>query len=196
MAEEENYDKAKNEFVWLCDPVDGTIPFSFGIPISTFTLSLVHNGESIVGVIANPFVDKIYSAEKGKGAHCNGSPIKVSKADSLVSNMVATEYWAQIPYDTLSFVKYLEGINCNVPILKSIAISGGLTASGETAGFVFPSKTPWDVAASKIIVEEAGGRTTDLYGNEQRYDKEIKGFVASNGILHDELLKIIKKTIL
>ena len=56
--------------------------------------------------------------------------------------------------------------------------------------------SPWDGAAVKVIVEEAGGKVTDLYGNDQKYDKPIKGLVASNGILHDKLLELVKKSLI
>lgn len=71
---------------------------------------------------------------------------------------------------------------------------GTLTACGELAAIIWPGKTPWDIAALKIIIEEAGGKVTDLFGNEQRYDTNIHGCVASNGLIHNKILKIIKES--
>jgi fructose-1,6-bisphosphatase/inositol monophosphatase family enzyme len=65
-----------------------------------------------------------------------------------------------------------------------------LVARGKTAGIIFPGNSPWDIAAVKIIVEEAGGKVTDLTGNEQRYDQPIHGAVVSNGVIHDRLVAL------
>jgi myo-inositol-1(or 4)-monophosphatase len=68
-----------------------------------------------------------------------------------------------------------------------------LVASGEFAAAVFQGRRPWDAAAVKLMVEEAGGRVTNLFGQEQRYDRDTLGFVASNGLVHDELVQLMKK---
>ena len=80
--EESNYDE-NNEYIWVCDPIDGTIPFSIGMPTNVFSLALTHNGEVILGVIYDPYLDRMVWAEKGKGTFCNGKQIFVSKAENL-----------------------------------------------------------------------------------------------------------------
>ena len=77
----------------------------------------------------------------------------------------------------------------------SLTYACAMVAAGEFIGSVFSSPKPWDCAAVKLIVDEAGGKTTDLYGNEQRYDKTLHGFIASNGIVHNKLVEIVKEYI-
>ena len=193
LAEEESYEHEGKEFVWLCDPVDGTIPFSHGIPISTFTLALVQNGEPIIGVIFDPFGKNLFFGAKGQGAYLNNKKIRVAEKTSLVSTIVFCEYWKQSPYKTLPIIEALENINCNVPILKSIAYGCGLVAAGEGAGVIFPGSKPWDIAAAKLIIEEAGGITSSFNGQNQRYDQEIQGFIGANKTLHPQLVELVKK---
>lgn len=155
----------------------------------------MRNGNPILGIIVDPFQKKYFFAEKDKGAYLNNKKINVSKRDTLQGSLVFTEYWKQSPYETLHLIEALEDKNCHTPIMKSIAYGAGLAAAGEAVGIIFASDKPWDIAAAKIIIEEAGGKVTNLYGNEQRYDQNIQGCVASNGILHNALLDIVKKTV-
>jgi len=91
LGEEESYHSEGKEYLWVCDPVDGTVPFSHGIPTFAFSLALVKNGKPILGVIYDAALDHLYVAEAGKGAHMNGRKIKVNK--SGLKNSVA--FWDQ-----------------------------------------------------------------------------------------------------
>ena len=71
-----------------------------------------------------------------------------------------------------------------------------MIASGKFIGQAISTPKAWDCAAVKLLIDEAGGKTTDLYGNEQKYDGALKGFVASNGVVHDEIIEILSKTLL
>jgi fructose-1,6-bisphosphatase/inositol monophosphatase family enzyme len=73
---------------------------------------------------------------------------------------------------------------------------GMLVASGELIANIFPGNKPWDTAAQKIIIEEAGGKVTDLLGNEQRYDRRTGGILATNGLVHDRLLAMLREVII
>lgn len=196
LGEEASSFQTNKEFVWLCDPVDGTIPFSHGIPISTFVLSLTKNGEPILGLIYDPFGNNLYFAEQGKGTTHNNKKIKVSKNKSLKSALVFCEHWQQAKFNTLPIIEALEKLDCHCPIYKSIAYGAGLVARGEISGLIFPGAHAWEMAAIKIIVTEAGGKVTDFYGHDQRYDGAINGGIATNGQIHNQLIKIISKSIL
>lgn len=196
LAEEESDMSQQSEFVWVCDPVDGTIPFSHGLPISTFSLALVKNGESILGVIYDPFQDYLFFAEKGKGAYLNDKKISVSKADTFYGAVANCEFYNTAIYDTSKLAVYLQMIKgVQAMRLSSFIFSVALVAVGEMAFAVYPGKFAHDAAAGKVIIEEAGGKATDLFGKEQKYDREINGFLVSNGLLHEEVTKIIKETV-
>jgi myo-inositol-1(or 4)-monophosphatase len=188
----------KSDYVWVCDPLDGTIPFSHGIPTSAFSLALVFKGQPILGVVYDPFMDRLFSAEKGKGAFLNNKRIHVSKIKKLNDKRTAIDmcYWKTARYNISKIAEHLIMKIGVINISGSgIIYSGMLLAAGELSVVFFPHYTPHDVATIKIIVEEAGGKATDLFGNQQRYDRKTKGLLATNGYLHKELLKIVKAKI-
>ena len=195
LAEEQSNIKDVSEYVWVCDPVDGTIPFSCGIPLSTFSLALVKNGKVILGVVNDPFSERLFVAEKSRGAFLNDKAIRVSTASSLENTMGSYEMFKRAKYNVAKLADHLEMSDVKMMKLASIVYPSALVAVGEIDFTVFPSSTPWDGASIKIIVEEAGGKVTDIFGNEQRYDKDTNGFVASNGILHDQLIDLTSKLV-
>lgn len=184
----------QNEFVWICDPVDGTIPFSHAIPACSFSLALLQSGKPILGVIYNPFSKRMYYAETDKGALLNDKPIHVSKISTIERNFVGICVWNLAPINIIKTFEALinKGINFQT---GSTAYLGALVASGESVANIFPGTDPWDFAAVKVIVEEAGGMVTDLFGSDQRYDRETKGAIASNGAVHDQLIEIVQTTV-
>ena len=186
---EEGSRLVNSEYVWVCDPVDGTVPFSHGWPTFVFSLALTKNGESMLGVIYDPVSDRLLHAEKGTGAFLNGQKISVSK-DSNFSKMSLVEVAGE--YRLPSIREKLTAEGCYLPAFYSCVYAGMLVATGEFAANIYEYDKPWDGAAVKIIVEEAGGKVTDLKGEEQRYDKEINGFIASNGLIHQKLVDVIR----
>jgi len=195
LAEEQSNIKNVSEYVWVCDPVDGTIPFSHGIPLCTFSLALVKNGEVILGVVNDPFSERLFVAEKGKGTFLNNKAIRVSTVSSLENAMGDCEMFKRAKYNTAKLTDRLIMFNDRLTRLNSMIYPSVLIAAGELDFTIFSHITPWDAASVKIIVEEAGGRVTDIFGNKQRYDKDINGFVASNGVLHDKLIDLTSKLV-
>ena len=194
ITEEYPSESADKEFVWVCDPVDGTIPFSHGVPTSVFSLALVQNGKSILGVVNDPFLDRTYFAQKGDGALMNGKTIKVNQNPDINRSVVGLCGWVgayDMPAVWAEILKH-GGIGINV---MSAVYMGVMVANGEFSAAIFPGATPWDSAAVKIIVDEAGGKVTDLAGNEAEYNKDSFGHLASNGLLHNELIEIVSKII-
>lgn len=183
------------DYTWVCDPVDGTMPFSKAIPISTFSLALVNRaGESVVGVVYDPFQNRLYEAVKGNGAFLNGKKINVSKKAELDGAYIDEELWInheeEVTFDNPKDV--LNKAGAKVTTLCSACITGCFVAKGDYEALIFGQGKPEDIAALAVIVTEAGGKVTDLFGNEQRYDTNIKGAIVSNGLLHDKLCEITK----
>jgi len=185
---EEGSNIKESEFTWVCDPVDGTVPFSHGYPTFAFSLALVKDGAPILGVIYDPIMDRLLWAEKGKGAFLNGGAISVSKEAEL-SPRTYVEMSVKPKVAPLKNRLIEKGVP--MPHLYSCVYAGMLVATGEFAAALYSYNNPWDAAAVKIIVEEAGGRVTSLSGEEQRYDRDINGFVASNGLVHEEMLRYL-----
>jgi len=194
LGEEESHPIEGAEYVWVCDPVDGTIPFLRGVPTCMFSLALTHHGEPILGVAYDAFTNRLFFAEKGKGAFLNGKKIRVSKLKELKGSYIANEIWANMKYplpgleDDFVFKERGQMFDTNSAVYNSCLI-----AAGQIEGYIFAHHTAHDIAAVKVIVEEAGGEVTDLFGKGQRYDMSIKGAIISNGTIHRKLISLVKK---
>ncbi|OGK18611.1 hypothetical protein A3G67_02070 [Candidatus Roizmanbacteria bacterium RIFCSPLOWO2_12_FULL_40_12] len=196
LAEEESAMKDNAEYVWVCDPIDGTVPFSHGIPTFVFQLALVKDGKPILGVVYDPILDRLFTAEKGKGSFLNDNRIRVSQAKTFDKTLFFGIMGKHSKYYMRDVLHVITEKGANPINFRSIGYGGMLVAAGEIAGAAYSLKSAHDVAPLKILIEEAGGKVTDMFGNEQRYDREIKGALLTNGILHDELLQIIKENVI
>ena len=192
LSEEGDDFSEESEYVWICDPVDGTHNFSHGIPTATFALALVRGGVSILGTIYDPFLDRLYSAEKGRGAYMNGTKLHVSNNPILKSTMVGMGKMKKLK----NFFPAMErGYGHGISFITGLSIHymNALVAAGEFSGAFFGGPSPHDITAAAVLVTEAGGRVTDLDGNvPKRYDRDMEGQLCSNGLLHDELLALLQ----
>lgn len=192
-GEEEQF--GNSNYVWVCDPVDGTAMYARHIPTAVFSLALVIDGKPVVGVVYDPFTDNLYSAITGKGAYKNSEKICVNdyELDDMrsVSNF---DMWSNAEHDVYKLISNL-GRKTYFVSVGSVIRACMCVASGEFNLAIFPGtkRKNCDIAAAKVIVEEAGGKVTDFFGNDQRYDQDINGAIISNGIVHDEVISQIKK---
>ena len=185
LGEEGSFTVQGSTFTWVCDPIDGTMPFSLGIPISTFSLALVENGIPILGVIYDPFTDRLYTAEKGKGCFLNGEQVHVSTRSDLSTAFISNDsrkfFDINMPLLSLG-ARVMKFYCCTCP--------GALLTCGQFDVVLFGGTSAWDIAALKILIEEAGGKVTDRFGDEQRYDQPLNGAILSNGLFHDQILTL------
>lgn len=192
-GEEEQF--GKSDYVWVCDPVDGTAMYARHIPVAVFSLALVVDGEPMVGLVYDPFTDNLYTAIKGNGAFKNNKKIEVN--DILFDDMRSVsnfDMWSNADYNLYDFIKEI-GKRTYFVSIGSVIRACMCVASGEFNFAIFPGTKHknCDIAAAKVIVEEAGGKVTNIFGENQRYDQSIKGAIISNGMVHDEVISIIKK---
>ncbi|TSC68778.1 MAG: inositol monophosphatase [Parcubacteria group bacterium Gr01-1014_56] len=190
LGEEQSTDITKSNKLFVVDPVDGTHMFAIGAPMFCFSAAVVVDGVSVAGVLSNPLVKRTLVAEQGRGAYLveTNSKIKVSEKDTL-DRAVINAGWSDA-----RGVENLHTLGARTPEVYSICEAGSLVALGGFDGGIFTGSNAHDIAAIKIVVEEAGGTVTDINGNEQRYDREIKGALISNGMLHGRLVKIVKES--
>ena len=192
-GEEEKYNE-NSEYLWVCDPVDGTSMYIRHIPVSVFSLALVIDGEPIVGVVYDPFLNEIYTSIKGRGAFCNSKKINVDeKVFGDFGCVVDVCMWNNAKYDTLELLKEIRK-EVKLTQMGSVARACMAVASGKISAEVFPGTIHGncDVAASKLIVEEAGGVVTDFHGNDQRYDVDIDGAIITNKKINEMMLKKVR----
>ena len=182
----------QSDHVWVCDPVDGTSMFARGIPTAVFSLALVIDGKSTVGVVNDPFTNNLYYAASGLGAYKNNTKISVNNIalDDMksVSNF---DNWPEAVYNLYESITKL-GKKTYFVSIGSVIRACMAVADGKFNLAMFPGtkRKNCDMAAVKIIVEEAGGKVTDLFGNDQRYDQDINGAVVSNGLVHTEVIEV------
>lgn len=194
-GEEKSDMKENSKYIWVCDPIDGTMAFSCGLPIFVFSIALVDqsNGLPVLGLINDPIMKTMYWATKGNGAFRNGKQIHVSKSDTFLNTYTLTGASGRdVGFSNLPVHKILGEKKSRVMKFPSFVYGAIQVANGKFAGGAFYVKYAHDIAALKIITEEAGGMVTDLNGNERRYDEDGIGCIVTNGILHSELLEIVQ----
>ena len=194
-GEEEQF--GKSEYVWVCDPVDGTAMYARHIPVAVFSLALVIDGVSTVGVVYDVFTDSLYTAIKGQGAYKNN--VKISVNDIKLDDMRSVSHfdmWPEAEYNLYDSVKEL-GKKTYFVGIGSVIRACMCVANGDFNLAIFPGTKHknCDIAAAKVIVEEAGGKVTNLFGDDQRYDQSIKGAIISNSIVYDEVLEVLNNNI-
>lgn len=192
LGEEKSY-KPDRSLIWVIDPVDGTVPFSIGIPIATFSLALVDrtDGQPIVGVVYDPYLDRLYWSIKGRGAFLNDAKIRTSDKKTLQGSYLSILgfKWGKLG----STIDELYRHKAICLSMVSQAYSATLVASGELVSSIFGYGSPWDSAAAGLIVKEAGGEVTDLFGATRRFDEFSAGCVLSaNQKIHNQIIAIIK----
>ncbi len=190
-GEEESSQQDHHTMVWVCDPIDGTLPYSHGIPTNMFSLALVEDGKPIIGVVYDPYLRRLFTAQKAKGAFLNDRPIRVSASEVVAHQSMSISGDRGIQHPPGIYAACFDQ-GLEVFAQKSCVYSSMLVASGQFIGHVYGGQHSHDVAAVKIIVEEAGGKVTNLRGEEQRYDRPVHGALISNGAAHDDLISLIK----
>lgn len=178
--------------LWVCDPIDYTKGFIRRIPAAMFSLAYAVDGRTEVAVIFDPFQDKLFSAVRGQGAQINGQPLHVSRCSELSDTTVALINDYKQLKERQPFFDSLQDKGASLLIAPGNVFRSTLVASGDVDAYIFPGKSAHDVAAAKLIVEEAGGKVTDLYGKEQRYDGGIYGAIVTNGQLHDQIVELMR----
>jgi myo-inositol-1(or 4)-monophosphatase len=191
---EESGDLPKDSNVkWIIDPIDGTVNYANGIPLCCVSIGVEKDGDMIMGAVYNPFMDEFFFAEKGQGATLNNKTIAVSKKIHVADSLLVTGFpYTYVHEENGPLDVFGRFIKAGVPIrrLGSAAIDLCWVACGRFDGFFEHSLNAWDSAAGYLIVEEAGGRVTDFNGDTfSPYNKKI---IATNGSIHDELIRWIK----
>ena len=174
---------------WIIDPIDGTKNFIRGVPYFAALIGLEEDGEVTTGVIYAPAVDDLLYAQKGTGAFDRNGRLRVSSVGALRDGTVVFG-----GLDIFRKAGRWDGFE------RLVWASGRQRGFGDYFGHTFVARgqaeamveldlKPWDLAAVKIIIEEAGGRLTDFTGAATIYGGDA---IASNGLVHDEILKLLR----
>ena len=177
---------------WVIDPLDGTTNFAHAYPCFAVSIGVEHEGESVVGVVYNPILDELYHAVRGEGAFLNGQAIRPSRETDLGRALLATGF----AYDrrksdqdnlreTAAFLKRGRAVRRD----GSAALDLCAVACGRFDGYWEWKLAPWDVAAGRLLVTEAGGRVSGRRGDPA--PASGAEMVASNGGIHDAMLEVL-----
>lgn len=192
VGEEASYGRRDVSMQWVCDPIDGTVPFMLGIPTNVFALALCEDGDPIVAVITDPYLSRLYAATRDGGAFCNDHRLSVSTKTELRGSMMNVSGRADDdPADGTAISRVLDAAGVRQMHHHSILYEVVQVASGMFDAAIYAKSHPWDAAAGALLVTEAGGTVTDITGDQQRYDRTIRGATFSNGLLHDQLVRLI-----
>lgn len=175
---------------WICDPIDGTRAFTLGLPFAMFSLALVVDGAPAVAVAYDPFLNRLYEATQSGGSFCNEKPIHVSSQELSGGNIAVSsspiKVWRDKTYATL--LNNLSNAGVQFGSFHGSVYKGCLVARGNFVGYLERGIHAHDVAATDLIVREAGGMVTGFDGKRLDFSKPFRGAVMSNAVAHEKLL--------
>jgi myo-inositol-1(or 4)-monophosphatase len=178
---------------WIVDPLDGTTNFLHGLPLFCTAIALERDGELVAGVIYNPILDELYTAEKGQGAFLNNRRVRVASRRALADCLIATgiphrgseHAHARFLMECGALMRHVAGIRRT----GSAATDLAWVAAGRFDGYAEHRLGPWDVAAGTLLVREAGGHVTDSKGGKSML--ESGSIVAGNAFVHKAVLELL-----
>lgn len=179
---------------WIVDPLDGTTNYAHGLPLYAVSIALETDGRVVLGVVYDPSHDELYVGERGGGASLNGLPLAVSPARHLDESLLATGFPYNIRETGDTNLREYGAFSLRargVRRMGSAVLYLAWVAAGRLDGYWELRLGAWDAAAGALLVEEAGGRVTDLGGG--RLDLEAPAIVASNGRIHAAMLSVLKE---
>jgi myo-inositol-1(or 4)-monophosphatase len=192
LTEENTTSTGKKEYNWVIDPLDGTTNFIHGLPLFTTTAALVHQNTVLAGVTIDPMRNEIYAAWQGGGAWLNDKPIKVSNITSIEDALVITGFPYDLKGHTPKYYTIIQEFSnrCHgVRRLGSAALDMAYVASGRAEAFFEYNLNLWDIAAGIVLVQEAGGKTTDFQGGDGCMNGSE---VLCAGLAHRPIMEIIQ----
>jgi myo-inositol-1(or 4)-monophosphatase len=181
---------------WIVDPLDGTTNFLHGIPIFAVSIALERQGVLVAGLIYNPAMDELYTAERGGGAFFNDRRLRVAARRNLNEAVIGTG----VPHlgrgDHGRYLVELRNVMGEVSGIRRMgaaALDLAYVAAGRLDGFWEDNLHPWDVAAGMLLIREAGGFVTDKAGGQDIFG--TGGIVAGNEAIHGALVRALKRPV-
>ena len=194
LAEEGSARAGRSGRRWVIDPLDGTTNYAHGLPVYAVGIGLERDGVVELGVIYDPSRDELFVGERGAGASLNDQKLAVSTEASLDRSLLATGFPYDIRTNPDTNLKEYGAFAVRARAVRrmgSALLDLAYVAAGRFDGFWELTLGPWDVAAAAVVLEEAGGRITDLHGGP--LDINRPRVVASNGHIHDQILGVLKE---
>ena len=200
ITEETGYMDMHSEYTWVVDPLDGTSNFAAGLPWFGVIIALFRGTTPILGGMYLPVDQHLYLTETGKGATLNGKQIQVTASQELAENLVAYSFdFSDTPGKTESEMEILKSLSKKVRNIRSTnsLVDFCYLADGRLGAALNQTTKIWDIAVPWLMIREAGGKVTDIMGNEISFDLPEEAvklnytILASGADLHEPLLEVI-----
>ncbi|THB71124.1 MAG: inositol monophosphatase [Desulfovibrio sp.] len=194
LAEESSSDADLGDLTWVVDPLDGTTNFAHGLPFVAISVGLWRKDQVVLGVVANPILDETFTAVRGHGARRNGAPLQVSDTAELLESVVCTGFPYTIEERVKEILVWMERALVSCQGLRrygSAALDLAYVAAGKYAAYYECSLKPWDMAAGCLLVEEAGGKVTEIDG-DKGHTLGSETILASNGRVHSAMSRMLR----
>ena len=182
LGEESNNDYKDSKYIFIVDPIDGTVNFSRSLNASAISVALLEDGEVVIGVCYNPYTNELYEAIKGNGAYLNGKRIHVSNkklSEGLVFSGSAP-YYDELRDKSLETLGKFARVASDFRRCGSAVIEICAIASGKAEVYFELKLMPWDYAAASLILTEAGGIATNVKGEKLEYNKPTSILASNN----------------
>lgn len=190
-AEEGTGKDSDSEYRWHVDPLDGTTNFAHGYPCFCVSMALARGKDLLLGVIYNPVYNELFTAARGEGATFNGKKIHCSKIDAVKNSLLCTGFPNHNRQSNPNFHFYWDFTLRSHGVRRdgSAALDLAYVAMGRFDGFWEFGLNPWDTAAGVVLVEEAGGKVTDMQGRP--YVLGGPSILATNAIIHEQMIGVV-----
>lgn len=188
MGEEFGSDNDKAEFVWIIDPIDGTKNFIHGLTFFGTVLGLKYQGKIVLGISNMPAIRELLYASETEKTTLNDKPVHVSQIKELENSFVN---FNPSNFDNSKFVNIVKTVDAKVLNMRGFGDTYGyhLVATGRSDVMFEMGPKAWDISAYQIIIKQAGGKYSNFEGDEFALGGTS---LATNGLLHQEMLQIIK----
>ena len=189
---EEGGSEGSGTFRFIVDPLDGTVNYAHGFPFYGVSIALEAEGAIQMGLVMDTAREEAFFALRGEGAYLNGRPIRVTERGELLGSLPATGFPYDVAKDPENLTYFHRALKRGLLVRRpgAAALDLAYVAAGRLEGFWEVKLNPWDVAAGWLLVEEAGGRVTDLEGRPYRLGHRY--IVATNGRIHEALLHTLR----
>jgi len=193
LGEENGSEDLSRKYLWVVDPIDGTSNFIRDLGLSVISVALLENGVPELGAVYHPYRDEMYYAQRGKGAFCNGRPIRVSDRDFAHGHLCSAMSLYEKKYAPPCFeiIRRVYDQCDDLRRLGAAALELSCLAAGKVELYFEIRLFPWDVAAAALLIQEAGGYVEFMFHKQLPLTTPFGVIAANSKESFEKLRKIV-----